>query len=296
MLRNLKFALNSAWQSFWRNLAVSLAAVLSIALILILAGVNLLIGHAFSQVLDGFRAKVSEISINVADDTPLQSIYDFQQQLATDPRVSSVKFVTKDQALAQFRADPNNAVLAQQIDGNPLDAKLDVQVAKLTDVASIDSLARTWPGVDPTDPTNYQGDFVNRMLQLSSWLGVAGVGLMAILVVVSIVIVMNTIRTAVYHRRKEIEVMKLVGATEWFVRGPFILEGVMTGLIAASIALSLLVVAYEPAVDRFRSDIAFIPLSYDPAFVSSLARDLLLGGALLGAFGSYLGVRRYVKV
>jgi len=296
MLRNLKFALGSAWQSFWRNLAVSLAAVLSITLILVLAGVNLLIGHAFSQVLDGFRAKVSEISINVADDTPLQTIYDFQKQLATDPRVTSVRFVTKDEALAEFRADPNNAVLAQQIDGNPLDAKLDVRVAKLTDVAAIDSLARTWPGVDPTDPTNYQGDFVNRMLELSTWLGYAGVGLMAILVVVSIVIVMNTIRTAVYHRRKEIEVMKLVGATEWFVRGPFILEGVMTGLIAASIALSLLVVAYEPAVDRFRSDIAFIPLSYDPAFVSSLARDLLLGGALLGALGSYIGVRRYVKV
>jgi cell division transport system permease protein len=296
MLRNLKFALNSAWQSFWRNLAVSLAAVLSITLILILAGVNLLIGHAFSQVLDGFRAKVSEISINVADDTPLQSIYDFQHQLATDPRVTTVRFVTKDEALAQFRADPNNAVLAQQIDGNPLDAKLDVTVANLTDVASIDALARTWPGVDPTDPTNYQGDFVNRMLELSSWLGIAGVGLMAILVVISIVIVMNTIRTAVYHRRKEIEVMKLVGATEWFVRGPFILEGVMTGLIAAAIALSLLVIAYQPAVDRFRADVAFIPLSYDPSFVSSLARDLLLGGALLGALGSYIGVRRYVKV
>ncbi len=296
MLRNLKFALSSAWQSFWRNLAVSLAAVLSITLILVLAGVNLLVGHAFSQVLDGFRAKVSEVSINVADDTPLQSIYDFQQQLASDPRITSVRFVTKDEALAQFKADPNNLVLAQQIDGNPLDAKLDVRVARLDDVAAIDSLARTWPGVDPTDPTNYQGDFVNRMLQLSSWLGIAGVGLMAILVVVSIVIVMNTIRTAVYHRRKEIEVMKLVGATEWFVRGPFILEGVMTGLIAASIALSLLVVAYEPAVDRFRSDIAFIPLSYDPAFVSSLARDLLLGGALLGALGSYIGVRRYVRV
>ena len=296
MLRNLKFALGSAWQSFWRNLAVSLAAVLSITLILVLAGVNLLIGHALSQVLDGFRAKVSEISINVADDTPLQTIYDFQQQLATDPRVTNVRFVTKDEALAEFQADPNNSVLAQQIDGNPLDAKLDVRVAKLTDVAAIDSLARTWPGVDPADPTNYQGDFVNRMLQLSSWLGYAGVGLMAILVVVSVVIVMNTIRTAVYHRRKEIEVMKLVGATEWFVRGPFILEGVMTGLIAASIALSVLVVAYQPAVDRFHSDIAFIPLSYDPGFVTSLARDLLVGGALLGALGSYIGVRRYVKV
>jgi cell division transport system permease protein len=294
--RNLRFALNSAWQSFWRNLAVSTAAVLSITLILILAGVNLLVGHAFSQVLDGFRAKVSEISVNVADGTPLQTVYDFQQQLAADPRVTSVSFVTKDEALAQFKADPNNVVLAQQISGNPLDAKLEVHVAKLDDVAAIDTIARRWSGVDPTDPTNYQGDFVNRMLQLSAWLGIAGVGLLAILVIVSIVIVMNTIRTAVYHRRKEIEVMKLVGATEWFVRGPFVIEGVMTGLIAASFALALLVIAYQPAVERFRADVAFIPLSYDPAFVVSLAQDLLIGGALLGALGSYIGVRRYVKI
>src|ERR1700693_4453077 len=294
--RNLRFALNSAWQSFWRNLAVSMAAVVSITLILILAGVNLIVGHAFSQVLDGFRAKVSEISINVADGTPLDAVYSYQQQLSADPRVTSVQFVTKDQALTQFKADPNNVVLAQQIDGNPLDAKLQVRVAKLDDVAAIDTLARRWSGVDPTDPTNYQGDFVNRMLGLSQWLGLAGVGLLGILVVVSIVIVMNTIRTAVYHRRKEIEVMKLVGATEWFVRGPFVIEGIMTGLIAASLALSLLVVAYQPAVERFHSDIVFIPLSYDPSFISSLARDLLVGGALMGAVGSYIGVRRFVKI
>ncbi len=296
IFRNLKFALNSAWQSFWRNLAVSLAAVLSITLILILAGVNLLVGHAFSQVLDGFREKVSIISINIADGTPLQTVYDFQQQLSLDPRVKSVRFITKEQALVEFTADPNNAVYAQQIGGNPLDAKLEVHVNKLSDVSSIDAFARQWSGVDPTDPTNYQGEFVNRMLQLSQWLGLAGVGLLAILVVVSVVIVMNTIRTAVYHRRKEIEVMKLVGATEWFVRGPFVIEGIMTGLIAAAIALALLVIAYPPAVSQFRSDIAFIPLSYDPSFFSSLSRDLLLGGALLGALGSYIGVRRFVRL
>jgi len=296
MLRNLKFAFNSAWQSFWRNLAVSLAAVLSITLILILAGINLLVGHAFSQVLDSFRERVSEISINVADDTPLQQVYDFQQKLAADPRVASVKFVTKDEALAQFKSDPQNGVLTQQIEGNPLDAKLDVQVRNLTDVLAIDSLARNWAGVDPTDPTNYQGDFINRMLQLSQWLSLAGAGLLVILSVASVVIVMNTIRTAVYHRRKEIEVMKLVGATEWFVRGPFVLEGVITGLLAAAIALALLVVAYEPVVSRFKSDVGFIPLSYDPAFISSLATDLLLAGALLGAVGSYIGVRRYVRI
>jgi cell division transport system permease protein len=296
ILRNLKFALASAWQSFWRNLAVSLAAVLSITLILILGGVNLLVGHALSQVLDSFRAKVSEISINISDDTPLQNVSEFQGQLLADPRVVTVRFVTKDEALQEFKSDPQNVILSQQIEGNPLDAKLDVEVKNLDDVAAIDKLARGWSGVDPTDPTNYQGDFVNRMLQLSQWLEVAGAALLVVLLIVSVVIVMNTIRTAVYHRRKEIEVMKLVGATEWFVRGPFVIEGVMTGLIAAAIALALLVIGYEPAVARFHSDVGFIPLTYDPAFISSLARDLLLGGALLGALGSYIGVRRYVRI
>src|SRR5258706_4852035 len=106
------------------------------------------------------------------------------------------------------------------------------------------------------------------MLKLSQWLGYAGAGWLGFLVMVSVVIVMNTIRTAVFHRRKEIEVMKLVGATEWFVRGPFVIEGVMTGLIAASIALSLLVIAYPPAVASVRNDIAFITPSFDPSFIA----------------------------
>src|SRR2546421_2481418 len=134
------------------------------------------------------------------------------------------------------------------------------------------------------------------MLELSRWLGLAGVGLLLILLTVWVVIVMNTIRTAVYHRRKEIEVMKLVGATEWFVRGPFVIEGIMTGVLAASLALGLLLGIYRPFVERFRADLFFIPLSYDPRFVSTLGQDLFLAGALLGAMGSYIGVRRYVRI
>jgi cell division transport system permease protein len=134
------------------------------------------------------------------------------------------------------------------------------------------------------------------MLRLSTWLTIGGLGILAILTVASVVIVMNTIRTAVYHRREEIELMKLVGATEWFVRGPFMVEGVMTGVIAASLALALLLAAYRPFVDRFRAELFFLPLSYDPRFVHVLAQDLLVGGAALGALGSYVGVRRFVRL
>jgi cell division transport system permease protein len=294
--RHLVFALSSAWQSFWRNAAVSLAAVGTITLILAMAGVNLLVGHTLAGILDQYKSRVSVISISIADGTPMSTVYDFQDQLRTDPRVTDVRLVTKDEALAKFAADPQNADIARQIEGNPLAAKLEVHVAKLADVSAINDMARQWRGADRTDPTDYQGEFITRMLRLSQWVNLAGLVILGILLIVSVFIVMNTIRTAVYHRRQEIEVMKLVGATEWFVRGPFVIEGILTGLLAAGISLGLLLLAYRPFVDKFHSDLFFIPLGYDPTFVTELARDVLIAGVLLGALGSYIGVRRFVRL
>jgi len=294
--RHLVFALSSAWQSFWRNAAVSLAAVGTITLILAMAGVNLLVGHTLSGILDQYKSRVSVISISIADGTPMSTVYDFQDQLRSDPRVTDVRLITKDEALAKFAADPQNADIARQIEGNPLAAKLEVHVAKLADVSAINDMARQWRGADRTDPTDYQGEFITRMLRLSQWVNLAGLVILGILLIVSVFIVMNTIRTAVYHRRQEIEVMKLVGATEWFVRGPFVIEGILTGLLAAGISLGLLLLAYRPFVDKFHSDLFFIPLGYDPTFVTELARDVLIAGALLGALGSYIGVRRFVRL
>ena len=294
--RHLAFALSSAWQSFWRNAAVSFAAVVSITLILMLAGVNLVLGHALSGVLQTYEARVAVMNISVQDQVPLRTVDAFVQKLQHDPRVSSATFISKDEELARFAADPRNRDIVDQIEGNPLSAKIQVHVRSLGDLAAIDAEARAWPGSDPADPTDYQGDFISRMLKLSGWLTLAGLAILAILTVVSVVIVMNTIRTAVYHRRKEIEVMKLVGATEWFVRWPFLLEGMLTGVLAGSVAVSLLLTGYRPVVERLRSQLFFIPLVYDPHFVNELARDVLVGGALLGFLGSYIGVRRFVRL
>ncbi|TMD09086.1 MAG: hypothetical protein E6J02_03465, partial [Chloroflexi bacterium] len=97
--RHLLFALNSAWQSFWRSAAVSLAATATVTLILTMAGINLLVGHTLAGVLDQYRARVSVISISVADDTPLTTVTDFEDQLRSDPRVVGVSYLSKDEAL-----------------------------------------------------------------------------------------------------------------------------------------------------------------------------------------------------
>jgi cell division transport system permease protein len=296
LIRQLQFACSSAWQNFWRNLAVSVTAVMSIALILMLAGIGVLLGHALAQVLDSYRHRVSVVTISVADKTPLAAVYDFEGELQTRPDVVSVRFVTKDEELKSFSSDPRNRQLIEQIEGNPVPAKIEVSVAHLDDVKRIDARARQWRGADRTDPTDYKGDVITNMLRLSTWLTIGGLGVLGVLTVASAVIVMNTIRTAVYHRRDEIELMKLVGATEWFVRGPFLVEGVMTGVIAASLALGLLLAVYRPFVERFRAELFFLPLSYDPRFVHVLALELLVAGAALGAVGSYVGVRRFVRL
>jgi cell division transport system permease protein len=294
--RHLAFALSSAWQSFWRNAAVSLAAVMSITLILALAGVNLVLGHALQGVLAIYEQRVAVMNISVQDDVPLPAVEQFMTRLQQDPRVQSVTYISKDEAFARFKSDPANRDIVAQVEGNPLSAKIQVRVGSLTDLASIDATARSWPGADPTDPTDYKGDFINRVLKLARWIWLGGLGILAVLTVVSVVIVMNTIRTAVYHRRKEIEVMKLVGATEWFVRWPFLLEGTLTGLLGACVAIALLLLGYRPVVQHLSSQLFFIPLSYDPAFVNVLASEVLAGGALLGFLGSFIGVRRYVRI
>jgi cell division transport system permease protein len=295
-LRHLLFALASAWQSFWRNLTVSLGAVISIALILAVAGISLLLGHELRQVFDSYQQRVSVLTISVADQTPLAAVADFENQLRSRPEVSGVRFIGKDEELRRFARDPRNQQLLEQLAGNPVPAKIEVTVRRLSDVPGVDALARSWRGVDRSDPTDYQGDFVQNLLRLSTWLTIGGLGLMAVLTAASVIIVMNTIRTSAYHRRREIEVMKLVGATEWFVRGPFVIEGMLTGLVAAGLAMGALLAAYRPLVERFQAELFFVPLAYDPAFERVLGEDLLLAGALLGALGGYIGVRRFVRL
>src|SRR5207245_2338956 len=99
----------------------------------------------------------------------------------------------------------------------------------------------------------------------------------------------------VFVRRKEIEVMKLVGATDWFVRGPFLLEGMLAGLIAAVLAVAVVAGGYQPFVDKVRGAVPFLPLSYDAAFLGQLCLVMAVFGVGLGVIGSYLGVRRFLQ-
>jgi cell division transport system permease protein len=183
------------------------------------------------------------------------------------------------------------------VGSNPLPASFDVDVRQLADLSQIDAMARGLPIVDSgsnNQVTDYNKDVIPRLQSAIFWIRLIGIVLGVILAIISLVIIMNTIRTAVYIRRTEIEIMKLVGATDWFVRWPFIIEGVLGGILAAVFGGTVVAVAYRLVLHQVNT--SFLGIGYDAAFLTGLLFLLLAVGAALGAFGSYLGVRRFLNV
>jgi cell division transport system permease protein len=293
---SLWFALHSAGQNFRRNLGVSLAGVFTMGLILFLVGGALLFTHSVNDVLQRQQANASHLRIYLSDSASLASIADFQSRLQHDPRVLSVSFENKDQAAREASQNPDIqsalTALSATGGGNPLPASLNLDVKRLTDLAALDDMAKATPIADKTTATDYNKDVIgklNTVIAVIQWVG--GV-IAAILLVISLVIIMNTIRTAVYARRTEIEIMKLVGATDWFVRWPFILEGMIGGLLAAVFSGGVVYAGYRLFVHSAQHSLFSIP--FDATFTIVLLVMLVVGGIAVGALGSFIGVRRFL--
>jgi cell division transport system permease protein len=290
---SLWFALHSAGQNFRRNLGVSLAGVFTMGLIIFLVGGGLLFTHSVDTVLQSQEQNASHLKIYISDNASLAAITNFESRLKSDPRVISVSFETKDAAAKQASQNPDIGQALRVLGSNPLPASLNLVVRKLTELGQFNALAQATPIVDKTTPTDYNSDVIgklNAVITIIEWVGAI---IAIILMTISIVIIMNTIRTAVYARRTEIEIMKLVGATDWFVRWPFILEGMLGGLLAAIFSGAVVYAAYRVFVQAAQGHLLSVP--YDGRYTVTLLALLLVGGVAVGAFGSFLGVRRFLS-
>ena len=287
------FAVRSSLQNFRRNLGVSLAGVCTMGLILVLVGALALGTHLLTNVLKDQESRASKLKIYIQDGVSLADIVNFQHQLQSDSRVLAVSFENKDQAFQEAASKGTDiATAVTALGSNPLPASLNVDVKQLRYLVQLDQVARSDPIVDATQPTDYNPDVTPKIQAAINIIeGVVGfVSLM--LLVVSLVIIMNTIRTAVYARRTEIEIMKLVGATDWFVRWPFLLEGIFGGVLGAILAGLVVLGVYRLVVSLTSGALFAIP--FDGLFTLIVLAGLFVGGAIIGAIGSYLGVRRFL--
>ncbi len=292
MLSFVAFSLSRAWQGFWRNAMMSLAATATMVLmLLLLAGfwimqTGLLAGLQFTE------QKVEVVGY-LQPNAQVNQVDALRGRLLAMPQVAAVAYVDRETALLRFRASmaaQGREDLTRYLDSNPLYASLEVKLVDPSDLGTVADALRAEPIV--RNVINIE-DLVERVLTVTNILRTAGTVVLLIVAIIVLFIIVNTIRLAVLARAEEIEIMRLVGASDAFIRWPFVFEGAFVGLLGALFALGLLAAVADPIsgflVDFFR----VLPLQF-----GSLRRDLVVlvtgAGVGLGVLGSWLSIRTYL--
>jgi Cell division protein len=286
------FSMKRAWQGFWRNALMSVAATATMVLMLLLLAGFFIIQTGLLAGLQFTEQKVQVVAYLQPNVTEGQ-IAEMQARLEAMPEVASADYVSREQALLDFRASmkaQGREDLTKYLDSNPLYASLEVKLADPAGVTVVAQALHDEPLV--RNVINIE-DLVQRVLTVTNILRTGGTVLLLVVGVIALFIIVNTIRLAVVARAEEIEIMRLVGASDAFIRWPFVFEGALVGFLGAVIALGILAIAAEPIggfmVDFFR----VLPIQF-----GSLTRDLVTlvmgAGVGLGVLGSWLSVRTYL--
>lgn len=291
---------------FLRNGFVSLAAILIMTITLFVISALMVGSAALTNTLEQLSGSV-DIRVYFVTTAPENRIFEVKEALEALPEVASVGYTNREQALIEFRErHKNDQLTLQALDelvDNPLGASLSVQAKDTAQYAAISTFLETAPGVGTgsdniVDKVNYAQNrtAIERLSSIIDTSRTLGIALAIFFAVASILIAFNTIRLAIYTSRDEIGVMRLVGAGAWYVRGPFVVAGVLYGLVSSLVVLALL---YPIMLSLSKPSAAFFgtfdTLTY---FMDSflLLFVVLVGtGVSLGAVSSYLAVRRYLK-
>ena len=292
MISFIAFSLKRAWQGFWRNAVMSLAATATMVLMLLLLAGFWVINTGLLAGLEFTEKKVNVVADLYDNVTPRQ-IEDLRTKVAEMPEVDEVVFVSREDALDRFRENrraQGEEDLTRFLDTNPFHQSLEIA---LTD-AALYSKVYDRLVLEPTvQLVKNQQDLVERVLTVTNFLRTAGGVILAVIGVIVLFIIVNTIRLAVTARAEEIDIMRLVGASDAFIRWPFVFEGALVGLFGAALALLVLAAGAEPLGGFMYDFFRVLPLTF-----GSLSRDvaiLVFGtGVGLGVLGSWVSVRTYL--
>ncbi len=292
MILFIVFSLRRAWQGFWRNALMSLAATATMILMLLLLSGFWIIQSGLLAGLQFVEQKV-EVVADLSDTITPDQVTSLEATMEAHPEVLSATFVSKDEALARFRAQvqaQGEEDLTKYLDQNPLHPSLEVRLRDPRVFGTVLDDLRAQPGV--TNVKDIQ-DLVDRVLTVTGILRTAGAVILIVIAIIVLFIIVNTIRLAVVARAEEIEIMRLVGASDAFIRWPFVFEGAMVGLFGAAVTLAVLLLAADPLGHFMFDFFRVLPLQ-----LGSLTRDLIVlvlgAGVGLGVLGSWLSVRTYL--
>jgi len=301
VISRVVYAFREMWASFRRNLTLTAASVLTSAIALLLVGTTFLIQRAFENLLVQWRGDV-EMIVFVRSDASAEQINLIDQTIRSTPTIVDVdklryldKMATYEEAQRLFAGDPVTLSLLTP-ENIPSQFKVVPSTEDPVLVRSLSMQYRSLPGVEDVALAEDEFQVISA---LSGFVRTVTLVMSVVLLVVAVGLIWNTIRTAMFARRREIEVMKLVGATNWFIRIPFMLEGLLQGVIGAAVAcggLWVLNSAWTSGVAGFRPGTGISALVVPSSYLSGIMLLVLLGGALVGAIGSAIAASRFLDV
>jgi cell division transport system permease protein len=285
----IAFLLGQAWSAIRRNGLLTLASVANIAVSLAVLGGMFLVSLNLQHMA---RAEARKAVITV-DLKPGAKSADVEASIWKDPRVKDTQPVSAEESLRAIFAHyvPNPKAIAY-MDKNPLPDSIRVQPALPEQIDAVAADLAKLPGVAKV---RYGKEVVTKILMLARTIRASGLALLALMGFAMVLIVNTTIRLTIYARRREIRIMQLVGATNGFIRIPFLCEGLFHGLAGGIFAASLCLLGYLEILRYVDTNLAFIQLLYSPKLLVSFALAMVLAGVLAGGTGSVLSLKRYLR-
>jgi cell division transport system permease protein len=258
--------------------------ILMSGLIILLTGLDVTLKYVSQEV---------QVVANLRDSTTTADVARLQTTLGEMPQVTAVRYVSKDQALQDFQArQPQAAGLIGSLDSNPLHASLEINLRDPGDYSSVASYLRSQ---EPVETVQDIKATVEQMVTVINVLRTGGIAILTIVGLIVLFIIVNSIRMAVVARADEIEIMRLVGASDAFIRWPFIFEGALVGLFGAGITIGLLLLVRDRLVGFMSGFFSVFPGDASGLIGPNLALIVLGTGAGIGVLGSYLSVRSYLR-
>jgi cell division transport system permease protein len=299
-MNKIKYFVGETWTSLRKNLILAVAAIAVVAVSLGILGLVVMGWNMFSNMIKNAERKVGEVDVYLSDltmESERQAIEDF---LVASPEVnpSTVYYKTKDEALQEFQERfKDQPELWQYITENPLPNSFQLMTKDPKDVGTVVAeINNSVPYRDRIEDIKSASSAIEKLENIFDKFRQIGIIAVIALIIIAILLVSVTIQVAIFARRREIGIMKLVGATNWFIRWPFILEGVLEGLVGSALAILVALAVKVWILDKLIENLQFLRLSLSSTLLAVLIPFMLIGGVAIGALGSAYALGRFLEV
>jgi len=294
LLRALRHHVREAWDGLWRNPTLSLLSAAAIGISLYVLGLFLLLAVNLNRFVEDL-GRQTQVQVYLRDEVTPDQMRTLRAEFASDPAIAAVRFITKADARSRFQRDfPTLRDLPQRVGGNPFPASFELEILDAyREPEALDRISKSYQKAPGVEEVRYDRDWTERLAAIVALVRRGGYGLGALLAFAALVTVGATVRLTVLARREEIEIMKLVGATAGFIRGPFMLAAAAQGFAGGVLAVAGLLCTHR-LVERaefFRAN-PFLSIVAGRFLPAGASLTLAAGGALLGIVAALLSLRR----